>query len=758
MKSTLIHSGLRLLSVVYLLLFVCLVIPGYSASISGKTYTSSNYTITSFVADHNYLWAGTVDEGLIRIDKNTGETVLILSTNSDLPDNDIRGLAVDTSGALIVGTSIAGVVRFDGKKWEKITCVNDNNVRSVATDNRGNIWVWWQSSGVMRFTAGAWQPVVNRFSGIMSSCTSGDVWIYKAALNPASDCNDGWIQEYVNGGLNTTRMLGSFCSEIENPSCMVVDNKRNCWMSGSRSLIKSTDATLKRFDIKNDSNEFNSITALAVNHNDVLLIAVSDYVKNTQIYLYDQKIRSEPSFDTCTFSVDDKSINAACFDKETGGFWCIASGGKIFKIDQFNKISVFKNGVSDLPGNAVASLLNDKAGNVWVAVKGGIARYDKNKNWNTFPVAGDTFPGRDVSSLALDTSGKVWAGFQQAPQMSSIQSGIASFNGDHWSKISTTHFAVKCVAFDNNNDLWIVSQDGVSRTTGNVNKIVFETKYSSDMHIALGTTVNTITFDKKNTPWIGTGLGIKRYENSVWVDDTTLSSYYPQTSTPIPGANIYCIHFDKDTTWIGTSRGLYKRFGTTCLRYDTTGSMLPDMNVQCLTIDNQYGVLAGTRGGLVQLTGNKHMIYTTNNTPLIDNDITACLVSPEGNIWIGTRLGGVTVMERSSVIEHIGTVTTTQDKQFRNALKKACTISVMQQTKRMYIVSIQTENPSTIQFDLYTIQGKLIRSFHGNSSGREEVRFGWDGTDRFNHIVASGLYKGVVVLSGRVAGRVTITR
>jgi hypothetical protein len=53
---------------------------------------------------------------------------------------------------------------------------------------------------------------------------------------------------------------------------------------------------------------------------------------------------------------------------------------------------------------------------------------------------------------------------------------------------------------------------------------------------------------------------------------------------------------------------------------------------------------------------------------------------------------------------------------------------------------------------------KLIQSFHGNSSGREVVRFGWDGTDRFNHIVSSGLYTGVVLLNGRIAGKVKITR
>ncbi|HEX2957855.1 MAG TPA: hypothetical protein VHO70_13550, partial [Chitinispirillaceae bacterium] len=348
MKKRLPSCGFSFYSRVFVCLLVWLVIPGYSVSIVGKTYTSSNYNISSFIADHNYLWAGTNGEGLIRIDKVTGKTVLFVSTNSGIPDDYIRGLAVDTNGALIVATSKAGVVRFDGNNWEKITGT-DESVRSVVTDNYGNIWAWMQSSGIVRYSAGTWQTVVNRFTGIMVSSQQGNVWFFKMPLNPTADCNDGWIQEYENGGLNTTRMLGDNCSEIEYPSCMVVDNKKNCWISSSGTLIKSTDVSFNRFEIKNDTNESRSVTALAVNHDDILLIAVSDFMEKSEIYLYDQKAASQPSFDSSTFSLDVKSIMAACYDKETGDFWCVASDGKILKIGQFKNISVFRDAVSVLP-------------------------------------------------------------------------------------------------------------------------------------------------------------------------------------------------------------------------------------------------------------------------------------------------------------------------------------------------------------------------------------------------------------------------
>ncbi|HEX2956919.1 MAG TPA: two-component regulator propeller domain-containing protein, partial [Chitinispirillaceae bacterium] len=413
---------------------------------------------------------------------------------------------------------------------------------------------------------------------------------------------------------------------------------------------------------------------------------------------------------------------------------------------------------SVLPGNSVTSLLTDKHENVWAAVNGGIVRYSKNESWNTFPASGDSIPGRDVSALALDSSGVIWAGFKQPIYMSSIQSGIASFNGEHWRKIQTTHVSIKKVVIDKNNDLWIVSENGVSRITENQDTVVFQTKSSSVRDVALGTMVNTIAFDNNNTPWIGTGLGIKRYENSVWIDDTTLKQFLPQTGILSSGVNVNCLHFDNDTLWIGTSMGLFKRYENTCLHYDTTASMLPDMNVQCIKTNRLNGVWVGTRGGLVQMAGEKHAIYTTDNTPLIDNDITACVVASDGNIWIGTRKGGVTILERSSVASNMSTGTNFKGGSYDKSVKKSVSVSFKKFANSTSVISVQTEQPSSIQFDLYTLQGKKIRSFHVKSSGTGPATICWNGTDRFNRKVASGVLTGVVTINGSIVEKVTISK
>jgi len=48
----------------------------HASEYSGTTFTSSNRLITTLISDQNYVWAGTCGQGLLRIDKKTGETVL----------------------------------------------------------------------------------------------------------------------------------------------------------------------------------------------------------------------------------------------------------------------------------------------------------------------------------------------------------------------------------------------------------------------------------------------------------------------------------------------------------------------------------------------------------------------------------------------------------------------------------------------------------------------------------------------------------
>lgn len=90
-----------------------------------------------------FLWYGTTDSGLCRIDVSTGEIVSFRHEEGadSLPGNDIRDIYVSTSGRIWVGTdkglcSLGPSGRFvpDGKAGKL-------SVRRVLEDRRGRLWI-----------------------------------------------------------------------------------------------------------------------------------------------------------------------------------------------------------------------------------------------------------------------------------------------------------------------------------------------------------------------------------------------------------------------------------------------------------------------------------------------------------------------------------------------------------------------------------------------------------------------------------------
>jgi ligand-binding sensor domain-containing protein len=715
-----------------------------AAEFTGKTFSSSNILITTLVCDQNYLWAGTNGQGLLKIDKKTGETVFCTMGEIDRPDCSIRSLALDKDGSLLVGTSTVGIVRYDGVKWTLIDGLPDKNVRAIVVDNKGKMWVWFQTAGVGSFDGTTWQTYVNRFSGVLTGSAGGDIWMMNLPLDGASNCNDGWIHEYVNSGLQSTISLAPVCNELTYPQSLCIDTKKTCWIGTNEQLIKINSASVNRYPFPAGK----SLTAIAAT-TDKIFFSLADYSGTCDIYVYDQINSTKAPLDEKLFSFNSKYITAVCKDPASGGFWCATYDGKIICIDAQNKYSFFTTGNSVLPSNSITSLIADKTDKLWVGTNRGIAQYDNSK-WTTWTSTLDTLPGLDVSTLSMDSSGTLWAGFRQSPISSSVNSGIASYISDHWHIMKRDYISVKKIAFDNSGTQWIVSEDGVFRNNQQTLERVFQTLYSSDAKIALGTTVNTIAFDKNNIPWIGTGLGLKRFENETWIDDTTINKYLPQNGLLKNGVPVNAICFVNNTTWIGTSYGLFKISDGTCLRIDTTGAILPDLAVQCIFAESADNVWIGTKKGLVHIDGTSHFTYTSNNTLLYDNDITACVKTSMGEIWAGTHLGGLTLITNN------GSVIPTSVYSHYPSGKQSVTMSIHQNNGISIILNCS--RPGRIDISIVALDGKLISHYSKVSSGLEPVTFNWNRVDKKGSPVAQNIYYGIISLNGNIIDRRMIFR
>ncbi|NLD92801.1 MAG: hypothetical protein GX639_09050 [Fibrobacter sp.] len=737
-KSGMISNPVRRCSLLSLLCIIILSSVSLNASeFSGKTFTSSNRLITTLICDQNFVWAGTCGEGLLKIDKKTGETVLYTLAEPGCGDCCIRALAFDNNGTLLVGTAQVGIVRFDGLNWTPLGGLSDKNVRAMTIDKQGKIWAWFQTAGVGSFDGTTWQPYVNRFAGILTSSNDGDIWMMNLPQEEASNCNDGWIHEYVNSELQTSISLIPICEEVTYPQYICVDSKKNCWIGTQGQLIKINDASVNRYPLPAGK----SLTAIAVN-DDRILFSLADYSGTCDIYVHDQINSRQEPLEQKLFSFDSRYITAVCKDPVSGGFWCATDDGKIITIDAQNNHSVFTTGNSVLPSNAISSLVLDKSDKLWIGTSRGIAHYDKTK-WTTWTSQADSLPGLDASALAIDSSGTVWAGFRQNPVMSSINSGLAAFYSDRWHVVNRDHISVKAISFDNTGNQWVVSDNGVFRNREQQLERVFQTLFSSDRNIALGTTVNTIAFDKNNIPWIGTGLGLKRFENNAWIDDTTMNKFLPQSGISMDGVKVNAICFVNTTAWIGTSYGLFKFSDGTCVRIDTAGAVLPDLNVQCIYAENSDTVWIGTKKGLVHLAGESHVTYSSENTLLYDNDITACVKASNGDIWVGTRLGGLTVIPKNGSGDPASVISryTKTNKSVDVTIRK---------TAGQISITLNCSRSGRVDFSIISLEGKLVRHFSKVSAGNEPVTFVWSLVGKQKAAVAKNIYLGVISLNGHV--------
>lgn len=110
--------------------------------------TLSSNKIISLIDAGEHLWIGTQDEGLVKLDKESGSAIRFNTQNSDLSNNGIKSLLLDKDKNLWIGT-LDGLCRIDTtEKFSVYTndilnefSLLDNTVLSLSQDKEGYIWV-----------------------------------------------------------------------------------------------------------------------------------------------------------------------------------------------------------------------------------------------------------------------------------------------------------------------------------------------------------------------------------------------------------------------------------------------------------------------------------------------------------------------------------------------------------------------------------------------------------------------------------------
>jgi ligand-binding sensor domain-containing protein len=114
--------------------------------------------LTLAIGVEGSLWAGTLDGGLARLDKDGHwQTYSKASTNGGLPDDGVAALALGADGSLWAGTLGGGLARLDKDgHWQTYSKAStngglpDDNVTALVLGVDGSLWAGIFRGGLAR--------------------------------------------------------------------------------------------------------------------------------------------------------------------------------------------------------------------------------------------------------------------------------------------------------------------------------------------------------------------------------------------------------------------------------------------------------------------------------------------------------------------------------------------------------------------------------------------------------------------------------
>ncbi|WP_291648671.1 sensor histidine kinase [Clostridium sp.] len=452
----------------------------------------SSQFVYSIVEDgYGDYWVGT-DNGLNKISNNSKEIIKYYSDGGDnsISDNFIFKLYADNSDNIWIGTYNGGLNKLNIKtgKIEKFendphddSSIAGNFIRYILRDSRDELWIA-TNNGLSRlneeenkfinYKSKVYDPQSIVSSNILSlfEDKSGAIWVGTydgiSLFNPKNSFKNYKNDPFNDNSLSENMMAGIYEDDegllwvgTVHEGLNVIDRK-----SGNITKFKSTD---DEFSLSN--NNIRDIVGIG---NEIWIateFGLSKYDKLTKKFTryYDEdNENSLVSNDVRTLYIDDEGI-----------LWIGTRDG----LCTFDRKSTFKsykniliqNGITE---NMFSDIIQDKDGIIWIAssLDGGLIRLNKNTN------------------------------------------EIKSYRNNEEDKDSISFNALKAIAVDSKNNIWIGSQYGLNKFDRSTEKFH---KYTENSGLS-NNFIYGILIDDDDNPWMSTNYGISKFDirNDKFVD------------------------------------------------------------------------------------------------------------------------------------------------------------------------------------------------------------------------------------------------
>ncbi len=265
-------------------------------------------------------------------------------------------------------------------------------------------------------------------------------------------------------------------------------------------------------------------------------------------------------------------------------------------------------------------------------------------------------PAKTFYAVVVDTGNTKWF---------LTESGIISLSGENWKlhneNSMLAHGGVKDLAFEMNPDgphLWIASANGITIARLPIGINPGATASLTDTTGILSNNVIKVAIGRNSIHWFGTDKGVSAYVNNKWLSPS-YELFYPERMFKLYPISSMAVNRNGDSLYVGTEgAGVARVFRNNvdgisgASVYAIWGPInLPSDNIYSIFIASDGTKWFGTDKGVARHTGNKTLenwtVFTTGDG-LVNNFVQAIAADRKGNLWFGTRGGGISVFNGSA--------------------------------------------------------------------------------------------------------------
>lgn len=611
-----------------------------------RNYLNSE-TVYAITEENDYLWIGTLG-GIIRLNKFTFEKEFFNKGNSKLTSNKIHDIKVDLNGYKWVATS-KGLIKFKENDWIVLDTTNSgiptNDISVIDFDSFGNLWLGTFGGGFCSYDGNTWQifntgnsPLPSDYIYDFSFENGNTLWIGTNEGLVKKEGDNWTIYNTSNSGLTV-----NFVQQVK------VDKHGNKWIGvvSYNYLIGG----LFKFDGINWTNylpsgvyrNYNSIYSIVVDslNNKWIAANIQNPTYGGGVYKIDS---TDNEIVSCGISLPFNWVNRIYIDKQNTK-WCGTKYGFVKHVDSsvFINISNSKLGHNEVLRMVIDTSTNKKCFASYGAIPlsgevlpPGFLSINKDTEWVYFNYENSPIIG-GVNSMTFDNEGNLFATlFENYPN------DLYKITGNDWNNIpipQVQNYDITYLYWDVDK-LWVCFEEGE----------VFQYNGNSWTQVT-GSPVNSVRKIVRigDKYYCASFMGLVKYENGVWTQ-------YTKNNSPLPSNKVNDIAIDlTDNLWIGTENGLAYFDGMNWIIYNSANSPLESNIIQSIVVDKAGKLYIGTDKGLIRKSGDNWRHYTDINSGLPDitnpsilgvpdclNSFHSLAVDTSNHIWMATG-GGVGV-------------------------------------------------------------------------------------------------------------------